>query len=144
MIRGLTVWQPWAWAIVRGLKSIENRTWRPWDRMIGHWIAVHSGRYTDWTGIGRLAEILSDITEGANIKIPCDVDQRRGIVGVVRLDEVVTRSDSSWFEGPFGWCLSHAVMFRNPVECRGHQGLWEIDPGVLEQVRIEYSRIKLA
>jgi hypothetical protein len=40
----LTILQPWAWAIATGLKSVENRTWRPPDAAIGQLVAIHAGK----------------------------------------------------------------------------------------------------
>jgi len=46
-IWGLTIIQPWAAAIALGPKRIENRTWRPSNRMLGEFIAIHAGKKVD-------------------------------------------------------------------------------------------------
>ncbi len=42
-IRGLSVKQPWAELLVRGLKTIELRTWWPWLQL-PQWVAIHAGK----------------------------------------------------------------------------------------------------
>lgn len=50
----------------------------------------------------------------------------RGIIGVVEVTGVVTRSNSPWFDGPYGWTLANPreVPF---VPLRGSQGLFDVD-----------------
>ena len=43
----LTIWQPWASAIVRGFKRIENRKWVPPPGVVGRYIAIHAGQTID-------------------------------------------------------------------------------------------------
>lgn len=44
---GLTIQDPWAQAIVWGSKRIENRTWKPPDKVIGKRIAVGASKTVD-------------------------------------------------------------------------------------------------
>lgn len=37
----LTLWRPWAWAIIHGPKRVENRTWKPPASFIGKRIGIH-------------------------------------------------------------------------------------------------------
>lgn len=40
-MKALSLWQPWAWLVVNGLKSIENR---PWNCHVRERILIHAGR----------------------------------------------------------------------------------------------------
>lgn len=41
----LTLWPEWAWAICHLDKRVENRGWRPPERMIGERFAIHAGAH---------------------------------------------------------------------------------------------------
>ena len=49
-LRGLTVRQPWASAIVHGPKRIENRDWKPTRKTVPvpGWFAIHAGDVEAW------------------------------------------------------------------------------------------------
>lgn len=68
---------------------------------------------------------VPEIERRYNVTIPRDVMQFGGIVGCVELVEIVTRSDSVWFEGPYGWVLSkpRIVPFK---KWRGGQTLFDV------------------
>lgn len=62
-MKALTLWQPWASLMAEGVKSIETRSWRAPDALIGQRIAIHAAaRDTDrdlsipeecWDALGR-------------------------------------------------------------------------------------------
>lgn len=43
-MKGLTVIQPWPWAICYWGKPVENRTWAPPAALIGERFAIHAGK----------------------------------------------------------------------------------------------------
>ena len=43
-MKALTLTPEWAWAVTALDKRVENRTWRPPERMIGQRIAIHAGK----------------------------------------------------------------------------------------------------
>lgn len=126
MIRGLTLWQPMAWAIAAGHKRIENRPWAPW-RGVTH-LAIHAGA----TYHRPHAE---QITEHFGIEVPARRDLVFGaILCVVRLNGFVHEDDDidqpehddPWFSGPFGWKLSDVQRLETPIPRKGMQGLWRL------------------
>ena len=103
--KALTVRQPWAGAIVRGDKRVENRSWPTNYR--GR-LLIHAG------AVG-------------------DGEPKRAIIGSVNVVDCVrlTRRDPLWerYEpwiepDHWHWLLGDARQFRVPVECSGRQGLW--------------------
>lgn len=54
--RALTIWEPWASAIVHGDKRIENRTWRPPRTILDEVIAIHAGKTFDQEALNELVE----------------------------------------------------------------------------------------
>jgi hypothetical protein len=131
LIRGVTLWQPHAWAIAESTKRVENRGWAPPERLIGHYLAIHAGKTVS-------AEAIADINEV--LGIPCPREHvTSAIVAIAVLDgvEMEPRGDDPWFNGPVGWYLRDVVAIK-PVPCKGRQGLWEIPDDILVEVRREY------
>jgi hypothetical protein len=48
-----------------------------------------------------------------------------GIIGQVRLVDVVTQSTSKWFSGPYGWVLRDP-QFLPFKQCPGQPGLFNV------------------
>lgn len=96
----LSVQQPWAWLIVNGFKDIENRDW---PTKVRGPVLIHAGKKLDEDALYQLYDDHRDIP------IPLlDAFQRGGIVGRVEIVDCVTRSDSEWFTGKFGFVLRNA------------------------------------
>ena len=118
----LTLWQPWAWAIARAGKDVENRTWPPPKWLIGQRLAIHAGKGWDesWN-------FWADHDENDPL-YECGA----GIVAVVTVVGVITMGARPWFDGtgPYGWVLADVVPVDPPIPCRGRQGLWQLPPEV--------------
>ncbi len=133
VLRGLTLWQPWAWSIVSGPKRIENRPWRPW-RGVTH-VAVHAGLTYDREGEAFLAAL--------GIHPPAEAHLSSAVLGVARIagcystDEPLVRPPADqerFLFGPYGWLLDDVVALDEPVGCRGARGLWVLPPDVEARV----------
>jgi hypothetical protein len=143
-LRALTLWRPWPHAIFFGGKHIENRPWKPWERIIGHYIALHAGLKYD-------NDAAADMRELKLYDPPEDIWCPKGaIVGVARVvgyveskeglffDSVGPKYDPAqnpWFSGPFAWKFDGIVPFIAPVKAKGSQGLWIVDGELKRQVR---------
>lgn len=46
-MKALTLWEPWASALVYGPKDVENRPWRPYGGVYGEWVLIHAGQAWD-------------------------------------------------------------------------------------------------
>ena len=128
-MKALTLKHPWAWAICFLGKDIENRRWHPPASLIGRHFAIHGGvipksRY-DLDDVREEAAGLA-VEFGVGPEVTLADACMTGIVAVVRLAGVVTQSESTWFEGPFGWQLDDLVVLREPIACKGAQGLWDV------------------
>jgi hypothetical protein len=96
-MKALTIKQPWIYAILRGGKDIENRSWQ---RSFRGWVALHASGTPQ-----RNARFPK------SLRIP-DVRtlDHSGICGVARVVDIVTKSRSKWFWRPndgsvnYGWC----------------------------------------
>lgn len=113
-MKTLSIQQPWAWLIISGHKDIENRDWYTGVRSR---ILIHCGKKYDHDGHGWIRDEF-------DIEIP-GVLPVGGIIGSVEIIDCVTKSDSKWFFGKYGFVM------RNPIELpfyqyRGQLGFFEI------------------
>lgn len=111
----LSVQQPWAWLLTRGVKDVENRTW---ETRVRGTLGIHAGKTFDldgWLWVRRQFPQL-DLPHRDHYDLG-------GIVGTVRLVDVVRTHDSPWFVGPVGFVVADArpLPFR---PCRGALGLF--------------------
>jgi hypothetical protein len=151
----LSVRQPWAWAIARGHKVIENRDW---DTRFRGTLAIHA-----------LLRVDLDSSERPTIRAagwdPADpVAAIGGIVAVVRLVGVcaAARPGSLWSgakpgpgsgpgwagsgsggvcgcgawanAGEYHWQLADPRPLPRPVMAVGEAGMWELPPAVAAEV----------
>lgn len=136
-MRALTLRQPWAYAMVRLGKRIENRSWAPGRVMLGHWIAIHAGVRLDNAACDRL-ECYHSLPNEFDVGV---------VVAVARLDRIVRSSAElraiaptqlCWYTGRAGWYFGRVLALSNPVPCRGRLNLWNLTP---EQCRLVVRRI---
>jgi hypothetical protein len=157
-MRALTLIRPWDEPIVDGVKTVENRPWKPWPEVMGELIAIHAGNKYD--------AIDRQFIEGRGFQpIPAGQSNRtrRGhVVGVARVagwvsgprgtlvpddsglaPEVVRKAiRSPWYSGPYGWVLEDAVALPLPVTCKGALGLWKLPADVEAAVRGQHEEVR--
>jgi hypothetical protein len=134
----LSVRQPWAWAIVRAGKDVENRSWEFPQKHIGSLIAIHAGRTRE--------DIMTMPIRGAtnallDAAIDGDTDPALSCGAVVGVARVTGCHDghtcpgrglragycSPWaVQGQCHWLLADAIPLAEPIPCRGALGLWSL------------------
>ena len=136
MTLALSIRQPWASLILLAGKDIENRTWEA--RVRGP-ILIHAAKgmtkreYREAMDFARainpwgINNLLDERIINFDSLHPDNLP-RGGIIGSVNLVDCVQRSDSPWFQGPYGFAL------RDPrrlpfVPLRGRLGFFDV-PGV--------------
>ncbi len=118
----ITVYQPWADLIVRGIKDIENRSWP--TRFRGK-ILIHAGKKIDGNNVKKYRRTLG-------LDSVDDYDpQTMAIVGMAEVVDCVATHRSRFFLGPYGFVLKNAVRFRRPIHYRGRQGIFRVPLGRL-------------
>jgi len=125
MVKALSVRQPWAWAIVAGLKPVENRTWRTVYRGP---LAIHASQRFDADGAAWIAQHVGCAVPAA---LP-----HGGIVGHVQLTDCVEQFDSPWFFGPYGFVLQRATALPL-VPLPGRLRLFDVAATVLTPATVE-------
>lgn len=117
-MKAISIRQPWASLIVLGIKDIENRTWATRQRGT---VLVHASKgmtrdeHADAIEFA-VEAIRNDPRNAGATKIRTlrelgfafDDLQRGGVIGTVDIVDCVSRSESPWFVGDYGF------MLRNP------------------------------
>lgn len=118
-MKALSIRQPWAWLIVNGFKDIENRVWRAHFR--GR-ILIHASKgMTEDEYLDAFA-----LAKSNGVMLPPAIElQRGGMVGSAEITDCVTRSESPWFFGPFGFVMSNARPLKF-APCKGKLGFFDV------------------
>ena len=137
-MKALSIQQPWAWLIAHGPKDVENRNWMTGYRGI---VLIHAGKQVDGSFFANdgktvflpYAEQVLGWDVGAVIPQSFEEYERGGIIGYAMLKDVVTKSESRWFRGKYGFVLTqrHPVDF---IPLRGQLGLFDVPAEIEEQI----------
>lgn len=129
-MKALSVRQPWAWLIIHGGKTIDNRT-QLWAYRGP--VAIHAPARVDWDAFGdpRVPEPLAGCTRQ-------HPGWRTGaIIGIAQLVDVHHETGGCcrpWGEpDAIHLVLSHARPIP-AIPCRGRLGLWAPAPAILDQL----------
>jgi hypothetical protein len=124
-MKALTVQQPWAWAIARGSKDVENRTWRP---LYSGPLAIHAGKAFDQDAT--LGDPMRDL-----YRRHWPVEQPKGaviavadLVGAHHASQCGGRCSPWAMPDQWHWTLERAGLLPEPVPMRGRLGLWDWTP----------------
>jgi hypothetical protein len=129
-LQALTLQGPWGELVANAGKDVENRGWVPPKALVGKLLAIHQGLTYDVRG-------AQSVVDALGLRVPGRKSFKAGaVVAVTRLVRVVTDSPSDWaVPGKHHWCLEGTVALPTPVPCTGAQGVWQLPPAVLHQVR---------
>jgi hypothetical protein len=151
-VPALTLRQPWAQAIARGSKRVENRTWMPPEHVTR--IFIHAGKVTE----------AADIPQVRALGVPVDIMAQSAIVAVADLahackasrlaatqrwadqDRLQCGCDPVWAQpGQCHWVLGTVWTLARPVPCGGRQGLWYPAGDALDAIRrqLHEARVNL-
>lgn len=156
-LQALTLWQPWASAMMDGPKRVENRPWAP-RTLRGPspqplWVALHAGakvdpalsrphrgsRFGRW---GELRELWPEIPGFRDYAWP------RGILGLVRFDRADPFEGNAqleadpWASGPICWHVGQVLALETPIPTGGAQGFWTPTDDAIHQLRELYKAAK--
>jgi hypothetical protein len=122
-MKALSVCQPWAWAIVRGLKTVENR-YRPTSHRGP--LVIHASRSRRYLG-----EDYADLLPGLPPWEELDFGALVGVVEVVGCVPLAMATGDPFAIGPWCWLLARARRIR-PVPWKGRVSLFEVPDQVVE------------
>jgi hypothetical protein len=122
--RALSVRQPWAHAILRLGKDVENRPWRTHYR-------------------GRIliqAALKIELDEALKLKLNPDKLPTGAIVGSVEIVDCVRDSKSKWaIRGQWHWILRNPRYLVKPMPFKGALGFIPVPPRLLSGKRFHAS-----
>jgi hypothetical protein len=125
-IRCLAGHQPFAWAVMTGVKDIENRSWSTDYR--GPIVILASSRKTD----------VNQLTKAS--KLPERNFVYSAVRGIVDLVDVVPMSEdlepNPWAFGPYCWRVANPRLFPEAIPAKGKRMLYAIDEDLAERVRL--------
>jgi len=133
----LSIRQPWSYLIAHGIKDIENRDWTTSYRGL---VLIHAGKNVDPSCFDEDGMFSPEFYLGADLHIKGRVPllksdyETGGIVGIARLVNVVTESDSPWFRGRYGWVFSRAMPLPL-IPAKGNPLLMDAPEDIVEQVK---------
>ena len=136
-MKALTLTQPWATAVARGVKSIETRSWATGYR---GWLAIHAAK--GWEVDDRQFALEEAY---AHLGLFPEQYPRACIVAIAKLVKVLPVEDvdasaveelfGNFDPGRFAWFLEDVTAIPLPVNCRGAQGLWNLPADVLAECK---------
>lgn len=127
-MKTLTVMQPWAWALVRGTKRIENRSWATSHRGP---LLIHAGKGRQWMK----SEAPKTWPGKYGIEFPeLDALVFGALIGAVDVVDCVPFedvSDNPWAFGPICWVVENPRPLANPLPWKGKLMLFDVADDVI-------------
>jgi hypothetical protein len=114
----LSVRQPFADLIVRGLKPIENRKWRTSYR---GFVYIHAAKRPHIMTHEEIEQCF-----GVHLH---SGPRRYGAIGRATLVDIVESHESHWFTGPYGWIFENPEPLDSPVPMKGQGHLFSFTFG---------------
>jgi hypothetical protein len=123
--------QPWFDAILKWGKDIENRKWPTPYRGT---IALHTSKKIPPDEYWAAREMIEKVS-GPGVLVPSSEDLVKGcIIGLVDIVDCVTKSDSPWFFGPFGFVLQNPRVLVKPIPAKGALNFWTVPDDIRAQI----------
>jgi len=124
-MKALSIKQPWAWLIARGIKNIENRGWE--GRYRGR-LLIHASKTWDKSGYIILQNHLLDREKES---LPEKDEWVFGaIIGVVTMVDCVDHYPSKWFFGPWGFVFEAPEFWEDPEPYKGQLGIFNVPDSI--------------
>jgi hypothetical protein len=122
-MKALSVCQPWAWAIVRGLKTVENR-YRPTSYRGP--LVIHASRSRRYLG-----EDYADLLPGLPPWEKLEYGALIGVVEVVGCVPLTEVERDPFAVGPWCWLLARARQIR-PIPWTGRVSFFDVPYQLVE------------
>lgn len=132
-MKAITICEPYATLIARGIKRVENRTWAAPGAVVGKRIAIHAGKSKSWLAPGNYGIPLSELTFGAVVATAVLADCVHVYPNIPEWakNEYPWLHDHEHTEGPVCWILTDVVKLPTPIPFKGAQGFWDIPDELL-------------
>lgn len=145
----ITLWQPWASLVARGIKRFEARHWPPPARLVGRRIAIHAAARRvprdfdpalaqavsealgdlDWPHVLPFGAVVCSAVLAGAYRIGgrrtagrADVDA--AVPGSAPLAAIAIDSFGDYSRGRWAWALASVERIDPAVPAKGRQGWW--------------------
>lgn len=131
-MKALSLWRPWAEAILHYGKDVENRAW---STPLRGRILLHSGQAVE-RGVSILCKNEYEIMNWRNSNTLNVEELPTGLVGTVEIVGCIFDSYDSLWARPrrWNWVLANPRAFAEPIPYRGRQRLFEVDAETMCEV----------
>lgn len=132
-LRGLTLRQPWNWAILHASKPVENRSMRAPKALAGKWFALHAGAVYDEKGAEWIRRTFGLVVPGPT-EVPLSA-----ITALVKLGDCyragdMTKPPTPWAFGPWCYEIADKLILERPETHGGMNGWWRVAPLVRDRL----------
>lgn len=131
-VYGLSLWAPWPWAILNLGKDIENRDW---ETKVRGRILLHQSKnwnasrvWDEW----RAMELMARRTVSRDGLWQQMQETCGCLVGSVEIVGCVSKSESRWFRGRYGFVLRNPLPLPKPIPWTASQRLFHVPRRVLQ------------
>lgn len=155
IVSAITLKQPWATLVVKGIKDIENRTWKCPEKYIGERILIHAAA-KGW----RWIEVINYLSANAKAVLNSfgyDAIWLKqlptcSIIGSVKIVDCVINHPSIWAEKTdmlklgkltieqqkpvYNWVLAEPIEFEKPIPAKGKLSFWQFDTSEIAECLI--------
>jgi len=136
-MKAITIYPSYAMLICTGAKQYETRTWMTEHRGL---LAIHASQFKNWpprekekfwfTAIFDHLKSLGfnapkDLPAGCVIGHVTVTDCLRMNAKLIRTIHMDEYTMGRWQSGNYAWKLECPVLYPEPIEATGRQGLWE-------------------
>ena len=125
-MKAFTLYQPYATAIILGLKKYETRSWATKYRGP---LAIHASLKPLSPALKELAKRygINNLEYGKIIAI-CELqDCIEMTKGFINSQSTTEKDFGIWTPGRYAWKLKVLKILKQPIPARGYQMLWNID-----------------
>ena len=126
-MKAFSIRQPWAWLIIKGEKTIENRGW------LSHYrgpLCIHAALIFDKEGYRWVKRNFPHIKMLKPKQFACGA-----IIGYVDMIGCIQPEEdyhSPWFSGPYGFLFRNPVELESPIPYKGQLGLFEVPEKIIK------------
>ena len=132
-MKAISLLQPWATLVVKGIKTIETRSWGTKYRGP---ILIHASQGKAGSIFASGAPFKNYIPDFKKLPFGAIIGQAdiKDVIRVEHLemdDELINRltmeerAFGDYSEGRYAWLLENAIPFNNPIPARGTLSIWE-------------------
>jgi hypothetical protein len=128
-IHYISVRQPYAWAIISGIKNVENRDW---STNIRGRIYIHAGSNKTELEWG-----MENLKKHRAKPLPAEDELIYGaIIGSVEIVDCVQKSRSQWYvPGTYGFVLANPIAFDRPIPMKANAKMQRVPDEFLKKIK---------